>query len=226
MPGTPALNGGGNASVSSVSCPSAGNCAAGGYYYGAGGNREAFVVSEKNATWSNAREVAGALNTDGFAEVGTISCPTPGNCGAGGLYDAKTHGGLTEGFVVSEKNGSWSGAQEVAGKLNAGGDGAVTSVSCRAAGYCTAGGYYLSGLSGGKYQAFAVSEAKGVWGGAGELPGTGALNAGGEAGSVDDAKNWSMENVHFSTHDGAPVTLVRCDRVDSPHVTPNSNAHP
>jgi hypothetical protein len=184
VPGTPALNGGGNAQVASVSCASAGNCAAGGYYYGGGGNREAFVVSEKNATWSNAKEVAGALNTDGFAEVNAISCPTAGNCGVGGLYDAKTHGGLTESFVVSEKNGAWSSAQEVAGKLNVGGDGAVSSVSCRSAGYCTAGGYYLTGFHNGKYQAFVVSEAKGVWGSAGEVPGTGALNAGGQVGSV------------------------------------------
>jgi Big-like domain-containing protein len=184
VPGTPALNGGGNAQVASVSCASAGNCAAGGYYLGGGGHREAFVVSEKNATWSGAKEVAGALNTNGFAEVNSISCPTVGNCGAGGLYDAKTHGGLTEGFVVSDKNGTWSAAQEVAGKLNGGGDGSGTSVSCRAAGYCTAGGYYLSGLTGGKYESFVVSQTKGIWGSAGEVPGTGALNAGGEAGSV------------------------------------------
>jgi Bacterial Ig-like domain (group 3) len=185
VPGTPALNRGGNAQLASVSCASAGNCAAGGYYYGGGGNREAFVVSEKNATWGNAREVAGALNSNGFAEVGSVSCPTAGNCGAGGLYDAKTHGGLTEGFVVSDKNGTWGSAQEVAGKLNGGGDGSVTSVSCRSAGYCTAGGYYLTGFTGGKYESFVVSQTKGSWGSAGEVPGTGALNAGGEAGSVE-----------------------------------------
>jgi hypothetical protein len=184
VPGTAALNGGGAAEVNSVSCASAGNCAAGGYYYGVGGHRQAFVVTEKNATWGNAKEVAGALNTNGFAQVQSISCPTPGNCAAGGLYDAKTHGGLAESFVVSEKNGTWSAAQEVAGKLNGGGDGSVSSVSCRAAGYCTAGGYYLTGFTKGKYQAYVVTETKGVWGGAGQVPGTGALNAGGEVDNV------------------------------------------
>ena len=184
VPGTAALNGAGGAQVTSVSCGSAGNCGAGGYYIGGDGNRQAFVVSEKNNTWGNAKEVAGGLNTNGFAEVESISCPTAGNCVAGGLYDAKTHGGLTESFVVSDKNGTWGAAQEVAGKLNGGGDGSVSSVSCRAAGYCTAGGYYLTVFTKGKYQAYVVTETKGVWGGAGQVPGTGALNAGGEVDNV------------------------------------------
>ena len=49
VPGTAALNTGGNAAVQAVSCPSAGNCSAGGYYnVGA----EVFVVSEVNGTWA------------------------------------------------------------------------------------------------------------------------------------------------------------------------------
>jgi hypothetical protein len=185
VPGTAALNGGGNAQVGSVSCSSSGNCGAGGYYAGSGGNRHAFVVTEKGQTWGNAREVAGRLNTNGFAEVDSISCPSTGNCGAGGLYNAKVHGGLTESFVVSEKNGSWGSAQEVAGKLNGGGDGNLTSLSCRSAGYCTAGGYYLSGFgSAGKYEGFVISEVKGSWGGALEVPGLGTLNVKGEVDGV------------------------------------------
>src|SRR3984957_20683479 len=121
VPGTAALKGAGGAQVTSVSCGSAGNCAAGGYYIGGDGNRQAFFVSEKNNTWGNANEVAGGLNTNGFAEVDSISCPTAGNCVAGGLYDAKTHGGLSESFVVGDKNGTWGAAQGGAGKLTGGG---------------------------------------------------------------------------------------------------------
>ena len=48
VPGTAALNSGGNASLNSVSCGAVGECAAGGRYKDGSGNYQAFVVSEKN----------------------------------------------------------------------------------------------------------------------------------------------------------------------------------
>jgi hypothetical protein len=44
--GTATLNQGGEAQVQSVSCPSGGNCGAGGGYTDSSGHRQAFVVSE------------------------------------------------------------------------------------------------------------------------------------------------------------------------------------
>jgi hypothetical protein len=66
VPGTAALNTGGNAAVQSISCPSAGNCGAGGYY-NVGGSL--FVVSEVHGTWGTAKQVPGiaALDTGGGA---------------------------------------------------------------------------------------------------------------------------------------------------------------
>jgi hypothetical protein len=46
VPGTPALNKGGTARIYSVSCGSAGNCSAGGWYTDGPGHVQAFVVSE------------------------------------------------------------------------------------------------------------------------------------------------------------------------------------
>ena len=46
VPGLGALNKGGHAAVSSVSCPSAGHCVAGGYYTDRSRHQQAFVVSE------------------------------------------------------------------------------------------------------------------------------------------------------------------------------------
>jgi hypothetical protein len=46
VPGLGTLNKGRNASVTSVSCASAGNCAAGGTYHDGSGNQQAFVVSQ------------------------------------------------------------------------------------------------------------------------------------------------------------------------------------
>ena len=48
VPGSGALNKGGNGELSSVSCASAGNCAAGGGYTDRSGHSQAFVVSERN----------------------------------------------------------------------------------------------------------------------------------------------------------------------------------
>jgi hypothetical protein len=47
VPGTAALNQGGNAGISSVSCASAGNCSAGGDYRDSSDHFQAFVVGER-----------------------------------------------------------------------------------------------------------------------------------------------------------------------------------
>ena len=51
VPGTAALNRGGIAEITSVSCASAGNCSAGGHYADSSGHQQAFVVSQINGTW-------------------------------------------------------------------------------------------------------------------------------------------------------------------------------
>jgi hypothetical protein len=184
VPGTAALNTT-RAATASVSCATAGNCAAGGFYTDASGHQQAFVVAETNGTWGTAVEVpgSGALNAGGFAAIKSVSCGAPGDCGAGGYYasDNIARIPLTQPFVVSETNGKWGTAEEVPGakSLNAGGSAAVESVSCAAAGTCSAGGEYTSGAP--ATQAFVVAETGGRWGTATEAPGSGALNAGGYA---------------------------------------------
>jgi hypothetical protein len=46
VPGSAALNKGGVARVYSLSCPSAGNCSAGGFYQEGSGRSQAFVANE------------------------------------------------------------------------------------------------------------------------------------------------------------------------------------
>ena len=155
VPGLGALNTGGTAQVSSVSCASPGNCAAAGFYIGASGER-AFVVSEQNGGWGTAQQVAANLSTvrGGPALVDSVSCGSPGNCAAGGEFSK-------EAFVVSEVNGTWAAARAVAGTRSCCGDAPVTSVSCASAGNCVAGGQFDYG---GYNAAFLVSEKNGVWG--------------------------------------------------------------
>src|SRR5262249_27431619 len=47
VPGLAALNQGRSAEIYTVSCASAGNCSAGGFYHDASGRAQGFVVSEK-----------------------------------------------------------------------------------------------------------------------------------------------------------------------------------
>jgi len=182
VPGTAALNGGGYAVITSVSCATAGNCSAGGQYTDSTPATEAFVVSETGGSWGTAAEVPGiaALNQRRLAQVNSVSCPTAGNCVAVGFYEDAAFD--NQAFVVNETAGTWGTAEEVPGTaaLDQGGPGAVTaSVSCSAVGDCSAGGYY-SGTPGVE-QAFVVSETGGTWGSAEEVPGTAVLNAGGLA---------------------------------------------
>ena len=107
MPGLAALNTGGDAGVDSVSCGSAGNCAAGGYYTDGAGSEQGFVASERNGVWGQAIEVPGlaALNTGEDAEVDSVSCASAGNCAAGGDYAGR----------ITASRGSWPARRTASG---------------------------------------------------------------------------------------------------------------
>jgi hypothetical protein len=171
-----ALNTGGGAAISSVSCADAGNCSAGGYYSVSSGHQQAFVINQTNGTWGNATEVAAALNTLGPAAVNLVSCAAAGNCSAGGYYTHSFH--RQQAFVVNEMNGTWGQATEVAAALNTGGFAWAYSVSCWSAGNCSAGGLYAHSTPADQ-EAFVVNETNGTWGSATEV--AAALNTGGDA---------------------------------------------
>ena len=75
--------------------------------------------------------------------------------------------------------GDGCASHDIRAALNQGGNAAVISVSCAAAGNCAAGGYYLD--SAGHGQVFVAGEVNGTWHAAIEVPGTAALNSGGQA---------------------------------------------
>jgi len=149
-----------NTELNSISCPTAGSCAAGGSYAG-GCPCQAIVVSETKGVWGKVKVVPGlAARNNGpgaLSTVNSISCPAAGSCAAGGYYTDRHDN--ERAFVVSEKNGVWGKAIKVSGAA-ALGPGEVYSISCGAAGNCAAGGYYRDGSHG---HAFVVSEKRGVW---------------------------------------------------------------
>lgn len=178
VPGLGALNQGGNAGISAISCGAAGDCSAGGSYTDAGGHQNAYLADETQGSWQQATVVPGLapLNQGASASLGALSCATADGCAAGGSYtDA---GGHVEGFVVSRSGSSWGQAAQIPGlsQLNKGGSAGVGSMSCVSAGNCAAGGSYTNQTD--HQQVFVVAEKNGSWGQAAQIPGLGQLDAG------------------------------------------------
>lgn len=205
VPGSDALNAGQSARIVSMSCTSAGNCSAGGFYSPSVNNslgvysKQAFVVTESNGTWGSAQAVPGiaTLNAGVSATVSSISCTSPGNCSAGGQYASAVNDGIPteQAFVATQTGGTWGNAVELPGTaaLNAGvgAYAGVNSLSCASAGNCSAGGLYINGSN--VTEPFVDTEVSGTWGSAQEVPGITALNTNGLA-QVDSVSCTSAGN--------------------------------
>ena len=189
VPGLASLNAGEDASVGTVSCTSAGNCSASGYYNDSAFNFHGFVVTQANGVWGTAEQVPGV-----GGGAGSLSCSSAGNCTVGG----SDHG---QAIVVTQKNGIWGKAKEVPGiaSLNVGGGAGVSVVSCASAGNCSAGGTYHD--ANGNGQVFVVTKKNGAWGTAKQIPGTASLNKGGDgrvsAVSCASAGNCTLGGLYF-----------------------------
>jgi len=155
--------------VTSVSCASAGNCAAGGSYQDGHGHILVFVVDERNGRWGTAIEIPGTtrLNTGGYPQVSSVSCGGTGNCAAGGWYLDSSHN--RHAFIVSERNGRWGTVIEIPGTWAGSW---VNAVSCGSAGNCAADGGCLD--SSGRIRPFLASEQNGRWA-ATQVPGIARL---------------------------------------------------
>jgi hypothetical protein len=150
--------------VTSVSCPSSGNCGLGGYYAGSSRHDQAFVASEVSGTWHQAQPVPGlaTLNAGGDARVTSLSCPAAGTCAAAGPYQPRSGPGQL--FVADETAGQWKRAVQVpgSGKLITGTGSTVGQVSCASTATCTVGGTLSTGAS--ATRGFFAAETSGRWG--------------------------------------------------------------
>jgi hypothetical protein len=96
----------------------------------------------------------GALQTEGFGEVGSVSCWSPGNCVAVGGFSA-TNNGNFEPFTITSTNGVWGTPREAvfaSGLQAAYSESGFESVSCPSANNCT-----VTGLTNGTTYTFTVS---------------------------------------------------------------------
>jgi LPXTG-motif cell wall-anchored protein len=149
-----------------VSCSSAGNCTAVGWFSTASGTYEALTMTSTNGTWAQAQPVlfpAGTLSGNPFSELNSISCSSAGNCTAIGRYSAA--GGGTEAFALSSTNGTWANPVRITfntGVLNSSPENYSYDVSCVSAGNCTAVGTFRN--TAGVEEGFSVSSISGTWG--------------------------------------------------------------
>ena len=178
LPGETMFTSDGNMGIESVSCAAAGDCSAGGFYTKDGGRIQAFVADEGSGGWGGPQALRmPVLNATGGG-IQSVSCPSPGNCGGAGQYFDDR--GISQALVVDETNGTWGTSQQVPemSMLNPTRSEA-DSVSCPSAGNCGVAGAYADGQ--GNQQVFITDEVKGTWRTPQQVPGTGALNTGGNA---------------------------------------------
>ena len=173
------------AEVTDVSCYSAGNCAAVGFYSPAAAQERPFIVTSKNGTWGSAMTVPGigALDTGHNSALTAVSCGPAGgagNCTAGGSYYVAKNASR-QAFTVTEKNGTWETARAVSGLAarNTGKFAGVDAISCVSPGDCSVAGSYAT--TGHVQQVWVASQHNGSWGSAGTIAGLINLNAGGNA---------------------------------------------
>ena len=174
-----------DARIRAISCAAPGECAGGGFFTDVAGDRPAFVVTMTGGIWGPGEPVTvagGAESANPLALVNTVSCPSTGECVAGGSFT--NVGGDYQSFVVSMTSGSWSPAEPL---TYVGGESAtpiagVESVSCAAVGECIAGGAFAD--VGGDTEAFVAPMTAGTWGVGGPVTYAGGQNAAPDA-SVD-----------------------------------------
>ncbi len=104
-------------------------------------------------------------NPSGGGEVKGISCSSPGNCTAVGLFTNNYNlGSYPQAFTMTSSGGVWGDVEPVefdSGVRTLTGESDVSGVSCTSAGNCVAIGFFRDALD--RDQAFITSSSAGVW---------------------------------------------------------------
>ena len=137
--------------VTGLSCTAPGQCVMTGYHasdtYGEYDNIDQarpFISAQVNGVWQAARPLPGlaALNRGGIADIASISCGSPGNCAATGLYSLAGCNAQVchqRAFLAAETRGAWGPAQPVPGlAAKSTGSTAGAFLSCSRAAGCAA----------------------------------------------------------------------------------------
>ena len=141
-----------NATFSSVSCASPGNCTAVGEFANRINGYEAFTMTSINGVFEAARAAefpAGTQNETRSGLLNSVSCATAGNCTAVGRFVSSI--GIVVAFTMTSTNGVWELARPAAFASGVQSDFPPTtfsSVSCASPGNCTAAGDFVLSTAG------------------------------------------------------------------------------
>jgi hypothetical protein len=156
-----------NTVLSSVSCPQAGACTAVGWYYDNGENSQGLLLDQSGGVWQPGSEVTLPANAvkglqKQAAGLDSVSCSSPGNCLATGVYT--TIALDNQGLLVSETNGVWQPAIEAPLPRGAALSQSAATVAsdCTGPGDCSVIGDYLDGR--GDLQGYTLTERAGSFG--------------------------------------------------------------
>ncbi len=190
--------------ITSIACPTAGDCSAVGSYTDSSGDTQGLVAVESGGHW-NASSTAklpsniNAVNPE--VSLTSVACASVGNCTAvGSFLDVN---GLTQGLLLTETGGTWGTGREVIHPLSVPVSGNpqidLTAVSCASATNCFAAGTYNDNY--GRPQGLLETEINGTW----SYTVTNGVRSytGSEAGLPSDA----------ATHPNVAINSVSCGAV-------------
>ncbi len=164
-----------SSSLYSVSCGAVGDCAAVGGYRTVGGVVGGYIVDLSGGQWGTVLDVPAPGSGGSATTLSTVSCTARGACTAGGAYVAR--GGVEQGLVVEESDGTWGAPRSVPGPRQSG-PAELGHVSCSAPGNCAGAGGFQGPGGANDREGFVVEEVDGVWGASRAVPGLAHLNAG------------------------------------------------
>ncbi len=166
-------------SLSSISCPSLGECAAVGSYHDATHLQQGLLLSESGGVWQTgaAAQLSPDAAADAQAALSSVSCAAVGDCDAVG-YEYDNSAGSQQGLALTDTGGSWGQAVTPAFPADGGTIpfGQLSSVSCSAPSSCAAAGNYQDD-SFGVHPLLLSQSVDGSWSSPGTepaLPGVGA----------------------------------------------------
>ncbi len=156
-----------NVVINSLSCASAGNCAAAGGFNDTKSNGQSFVANEVSGVWKQAQEVSLPSNAGTSlqnSQIHSVVCWTPGNCSAiGSYFDGTQPSAYAQSLEVNEVRGVWEQARTMLLPSDANADPYVNinQVACAQTGNCAAVGSYIS--KGGATEGLVIPEVDGAW---------------------------------------------------------------
>jgi hypothetical protein len=223
--------------LGSVSCGSAGNCVAVGYYGASDGATDALLVSEQHGSWGTGTDVqlpSDAATTSPLPDeeatpggfLSSVACPSAGSCSAVGSYTRKDVGAGTYGSYPWELDRSGAKWATRGQSLQLPADAATTrdyrggaspfmgftGLSCPSAGNCTAIGGYVDRHH--DFQGVIFTQRAGKWSQGIRAPVPAGAVPNNDPMELDDP----MNSVSCATPDDcAAVGWFSVDQTETPH---------